>query len=534
VIYAFGRFEIDDERFELRRDGAPLAVQRRTFDLLLHLVRSQGAVVTRDDLLRHVWPGVVVADAAISQAILTVRKALDDDGPTPRLVKTVRGRGYCFDARVEVRAASSPVAPSPGGRGAFVGRPTELAHLDQAVARARGGHGQVVLLLGEQGIGKTRLVDELEARASGVKFVRGHAHRRDAEIPPLWPWMQIARRLGCETNAVDPAARLRFADEVVACIRAAAAKSVLLVALEDVHAAEPAVTDLTVLVARELRDAAVVLVVTARPERASAPSPVGTLARLPGATTIDLPRMTEHEVAALLTSLAGKAPSQELVRRMLEKTGGVPALVAQVASVLAWEAPAAGTTAMLATDGVKAAVADQVASLTAAVARALTVAAVFGPRFALAPLASALDVDRGTLVALLDEALASRVVARANETTYRFTQPLVRDALYRTLLDGERAALHARVARALTESWGPEHESHAAELAPHLVHAAPLGDAALAVETALRAHDDARSRNDRREAARFAELARTALSHVPAGAALTRLRERVARALTDC
>lgn len=101
MIYAFGPFELDERRFELRRDGEPVALQRRAFDMLLYLIRNAGAVCTREDLIRHVWNGAHVTKDAIAHAALLVRTALDDDDGA--FVRTVRGRGYSFDAELTVR-----------------------------------------------------------------------------------------------------------------------------------------------------------------------------------------------------------------------------------------------------------------------------------------------------------------------------------------------------------------------------------------------------------------------------------------------
>ena len=120
MIYAFGPFELDDARFELRRSGALVPTQRRVFDLLLFLVRRAGAVSTRADLLRHVWGGAIVTKDAVAHAVRGARNALGDLGEPPSYVETVRGRGYRFCAPVAVREAqvtpirrrSSPPEPT--------------------------------------------------------------------------------------------------------------------------------------------------------------------------------------------------------------------------------------------------------------------------------------------------------------------------------------------------------------------------------------------------------------------------------------
>lgn len=116
TVYEFGPFEVDDQGFELRRDGATVAIQRRAFDLLLHLVRHAGVVCTREQLRTHVWEGAIVTKDAVAHAALAVRVALDDEAHL--WVRTVRGRGYAFVGDVVARPARPRIvyetrAPEP-------------------------------------------------------------------------------------------------------------------------------------------------------------------------------------------------------------------------------------------------------------------------------------------------------------------------------------------------------------------------------------------------------------------------------------
>jgi len=90
----FGPFELDPERFELRRDGQPVPVEPRTFDLLRFLARNIGRTVTRDEIFHAVWQDRIVSDAALSSQIRAARRALGDDGETQQVIATVHGRGF--------------------------------------------------------------------------------------------------------------------------------------------------------------------------------------------------------------------------------------------------------------------------------------------------------------------------------------------------------------------------------------------------------------------------------------------------------
>jgi len=168
MIYAFGEFELDEARGELRRAGALVPLEPKPFAVLRHLIRHRQRVVSKGELLQRVWPEVAVADDSLSGAILRVRRALRDTGAEQRFLHTLRGRGFRFVAPVQERSAEA----TPGSaearweRGDFVGRAEVLAGLGGALEEVSRGRGRIVLLTGEPGIGKTRTAEELARGAS--------------------------------------------------------------------------------------------------------------------------------------------------------------------------------------------------------------------------------------------------------------------------------------------------------------------------------------------------------------------------------
>jgi DNA-binding winged helix-turn-helix (wHTH) protein len=97
VIHRFGPFEADGERYELRKFGRVVPIQRRTLDLILFLAASDGRLVTSADLIAGPWHGTAVSNAALSQAIMQARRALTWAGARHGIA-TVRGKGFRFDA----------------------------------------------------------------------------------------------------------------------------------------------------------------------------------------------------------------------------------------------------------------------------------------------------------------------------------------------------------------------------------------------------------------------------------------------------
>src|SRR5690349_16606186 len=114
---AFGPFRLSPARRELLKDGVPVPLGSRAFDLLAALVQRQGNVVGKDELLAEVWPGTVVEENNLQVQISALRKALGEGPEGSRYLLTVPGRGYRFVgpvARAAGLASSSPLPdPSP-------------------------------------------------------------------------------------------------------------------------------------------------------------------------------------------------------------------------------------------------------------------------------------------------------------------------------------------------------------------------------------------------------------------------------------
>src|SRR6266496_2965726 len=113
VVYRFGLFEADSRTGELRRQGRPLKVRGRPFDILLLLLRRAGDVVTRDELRQNLWPvdTFVDFDHGLNSAVNRLREALGDSAENPRFVETLPKRGYRFVAPIEVPVALAGPAP---------------------------------------------------------------------------------------------------------------------------------------------------------------------------------------------------------------------------------------------------------------------------------------------------------------------------------------------------------------------------------------------------------------------------------------
>ena len=110
MIFGFGRFRIDTDRIELTKDGLPMSVEPQVFGVIAHLIANNSRVVSRDELIEHVWDGRIVSDATLTSRINAARRVLDDDGKTQSVIRTFPRRGFRLIADVSEITTSS-VAP---------------------------------------------------------------------------------------------------------------------------------------------------------------------------------------------------------------------------------------------------------------------------------------------------------------------------------------------------------------------------------------------------------------------------------------
>src|ERR1700734_703506 len=101
-LYGFGPFRIDPEKGILLRGGEPVPLTPKTFQILLVLIRHSAEVVTKDELLKTVWPDTFVEEANLSRNIFLLRKALGESPQDHQYIVTVPGRGYRFAEDVQL------------------------------------------------------------------------------------------------------------------------------------------------------------------------------------------------------------------------------------------------------------------------------------------------------------------------------------------------------------------------------------------------------------------------------------------------
>ena len=113
VAYQFARFRLDPAKRSLSRDGVPVPLSSKAFDTLLHLIRHQGQVVSKHDLMLAIWPDTVVEENNLNQNISTLRRVLGETRGDNLYIATVPGRGYQFVPSVEAILAPEPEPSAP-------------------------------------------------------------------------------------------------------------------------------------------------------------------------------------------------------------------------------------------------------------------------------------------------------------------------------------------------------------------------------------------------------------------------------------
>lgn len=172
--FRFGNFELDCARRSLTRDGEPVELNAKTFDLLQQLVENQGRLVTKDELLERVWPGQFVEENNLTVQISAIRKAFGERKGEHAFITTVSGRGYSFVEKVERVEVEKPVIENAVAESIF-GRADEIAEI-KSLLRPGDDGVRLIVLTGAGGSGKTRLAQAVASELSaefpdGVFFV---------------------------------------------------------------------------------------------------------------------------------------------------------------------------------------------------------------------------------------------------------------------------------------------------------------------------------------------------------------------------
>ena len=346
----------------------------------------------------------------------------------------------------QATASASALAP-------IVGRAAELRIMSAAYARVLAGQAQVLLLTGEPGIGKTTLVEELTSRsaADGARVRVGESAPMAGAALAYGPFVAALGREagwlladGNEGNML--AARHRLFVRVLELLASLAARSPLVLVLEDLHWADESSRELLTFLAVRLRDEPVMIIATLREELTDAVRRWLTeLERRTRVTRLRLGRMTDAEIAGLVAEAMPAGASPDHVATVVAAADGNPLFAKELAHAEPGGAPASITDAVLA----------KASTLTPQARAVIDQVSVADGGMSGELLAATVKLSEARLLAAARAGVKSGLLAAAGDG-YAFAHSLVRQVIYAQILPSKRHRLHRRLAEVLDGQPGSD------------------------------------------------------------------------------
>jgi DNA-binding NarL/FixJ family response regulator len=358
----------------------------------------------------------------------------------------------------------------------LVGRADQIAALEAALGRAGSGEPAAVLIGGEAGVGKSRLVDEfaVRARRSGARVLAGGCLELGADGLPFAPFTSVLRELVRDLGAEgvagllpagatrelarllpefgEPAgsgdagaARARLFEQMLILLEQLADRGPVVLIVEDAHWADRSTRDLLEFLIRNQRALdGLLIVVTYRSDDMHRTHPLrpllAELSRVDWVRRIELGRLTRADTDELVARITGRAPSGEAARAVYRRTEGNPLFVE---ALVGGGEPGSGLP-----ESLRDLLIAGVRRLPEPTQDVVRIASAGGEQVGHALLAAVTGLDDITLTSALRPAVAANVLLAAADS-YSFRHTLIREAVHDELLPGERGGLHGRFARAI-------------------------------------------------------------------------------------
>jgi DNA-binding SARP family transcriptional activator len=487
----------------------------RHASLVGELTELVGAHPLREGLRRHLALALyrsgrqAEALRALADAGRTLRDELGIEPSRP--LRELEAAILAQDASLEHEPGPRPPDVAPGAAipvvaGDLVGRDQEVAQLLAAFEESRGA-ARFVIVEGDPGIGKTRLVEELRRRsiAEGAIAVWGRSDESGA-APALWPWLPPLRALADQSPALTDllgeliassvpvapgqAVDIQFQrfEAVASMLEQAGADAPVVILIDDLQWADEASLELLAFLAGRLDRGVLVAATMRRLEvgrNDAVTDALAAIARRTGSRRLRLRGLSEVATATVLDATISRATSPNVAATIHERSEGNPFYAIELARLLLEEGdPSAEVPA-----GVRDVVRRRVARLPAPTVELLGVAAVTGRDVEVGLLTRAAQLTFDECLDALDPAVVHRLLVEVPDqpSVYRFNHALVREVLLDDLSSLRRARLHLRVADAI-EAGGAGVDD-AEILADHLWRAAPVGVGSRAARALQRAAD---------------------------------------------
>jgi tetratricopeptide (TPR) repeat protein len=435
----------------------------------------------------------------------------------------------------EASRETSAITENPLYRRVFVGRELELKQLQSAFDSAVSGQGALMMVVGEPGIGKTALCEQLATYVTlrGGKTLVGHCYEEGSLSLPYLAFVEAMRsyvlsrevkdlREELGTGAADVARivseirerlkvkprpkgdpeeeRYRLMQAVTGFLTNAASVQPLMVVLEDLHDADKGTLDMLTHTSRHLAGTRLLVVGTYRDVEVDRSHPLSAaLAELRRVSTygrVLLRGLNPDEVRRMLESITREEIPWSLAEAVHRQTEGNPLFVQEVVRYLVEEGlltqkdgrwrPAKDTPLeMSIPEGLRDVIGKRMSLLSQDCNRLLSIAAVIGREFALDTLRAVADISEEALINALKEAVQLSIIeerTQVGQVRYRFTHAFFRQTLYEELIAPQRLRLHQQVARALETQHASRLAEHAAELAEHFSQSTDPADLKKAIE----------------------------------------------------
>jgi tetratricopeptide (TPR) repeat protein len=424
---------------------------------------------------------------------------------------------------------------NPLYRRVFVGREPELKQLQSAFDGAMSGQEALMMVMGEPGIGKTALCEQLATYVTlrGGKTLLGHCYEEGSLSLPYLAFVEAMRsyvlnreikdlREELGTGAADVARivseirerlkikprpqkdpeeeRYRLMQAVTDFLTNAACVQPLLIVLEDLHDADKGTLDMLTHVSRHLSGARLLIVGTYRDVEVDRSHPLSAaLAELRRVSTygrVILRGLNADEVRRMLEGITREEIPWNLAEAVHRQTEGNPLFVQEVVRYLVeeglitqkegrWRPSKDTPLEMSIPEGLRDVIGKRLSLLSKECNQLLSVAAVIGREFALSILKTVADMNEDEFVNALKEAVQLSVLeerSQVGQVKYRFTHAFFRQTLYEEMIAPQRLKLHQQVARALEKQYVKRIQEHAAELAEHFSQSTNSADLEKAVK----------------------------------------------------
>ena len=458
--------------------------------------------------------------------------------PSPPVGERVGVRG--LDPSPQAPTPSSQVAaPNPIYRRIFVGREAELRQLERAFDAALSGEGAIGMVVGEPGIGKTSVCEQLATYVAmrGGKALIGHCYEEGSLSLPYLPFVEALRSyvlardpdglqrdlgsgaaevvrvvseirdrlpqadLGATISSGPEDDRWRLLQAVTGFLRNASSVQPLVIVLEDLHDADRGTLDLLLHLSRNLQGTRLLIVGTYRDVEVDRSHPLSSalaeLRRAAGFVRVPLRGLTVDEVHRMYCVIRGQDVPWSRAEAIYRQTEGNPLFVQEVLRYLVEEGlvvreagryalTEAGADAGI-PEGLRDVVGKRLSRLSERANQVLSVASVIGRDFRLDVLQRVVAYSEDEVIEALEEAQERAVIEERSSggpLAFRFTHAFFRQTLYEEIFAARRIRWHQQVARALEAVHARRLEEHAAELAEHFAHSSDPGDLTKAVEYA--------------------------------------------------